>query len=1074
MKYLYPEMQSSLASGQKYIHPYDGGVYEDIDERYDSLKKIKTIYLPRTVISAKIYSTIEKLYLSNGITELLISNEMQNYYGSNLNELFIPESLKHIISDWEQFDEVYLDPKNENYTFINGVLYEKYVKEYRSDYIGGMYKNNEDLCDYEYEIVWRPKDLDTIIIENNIKIGQNWLLDGIKRLVINEGVTNIALPNHNGFNKDIYIDEIVIPQSFQVIENYAFNNQFNKLWTEPVENMSILYFDRLNQPYNIFVKSIVIDDKNIFFVKHNDNLLMKLNTNNSLINKFSLFNTYIINHNNNDLDSVLHVAFGPTLDCYTASQTVYYRKNFHEKIILNYDCLVNGATFGYELFDFELKHNAGLFKKELVYKFDNKDVEAFNNYRSGTRDKLIQLLAIVSKLIIKESVVKIDSNIFNYCKNLKHLVFEDDTILQDIKNKSIDITKLIDYNRDLTINGLEIFQVTTENKDFIECVDLPKGTTIINDASYSGFYKLSDVRLPDGLKIIGKEAFKNCESLTKITIPDSVEEIDIEAFAYCSNLVEVKLPSNLLVIRKGAFRNCKSLIKIEIPNKLTMIEEKAFLFCDRLTVIQLSEKLITLEPLVFAECKSLEKITLPNSVESIDKGVFEFCNNLSTVHLSTNLKIIGDNAFINCKSLVQINIPNTIENIGAEAFSGCESLTEVILPDKLQSVSNGMLRGCKSLNSISIPSSIESIGSEAFSGCESLTEVILPDKLQSVSNGMLRGCKSLNSISIPSSIESIGSEAFSGCERLTEVILPDKLQSVSNNLFKGCKFLKVIEIPKGVKTIESESLSGCELLKELVLPNNLISIGSKAFDGCASIKKILIPKSVETIGSGAFRNTRSLKIVDFEEESLLKTIEGGVFWYASALKHIVVPKNVENIRSYAFQGCQSLISVYLPKSVKSLWEKAIPGKQIAFGKDVVAHSAQIYCEATEKPKGWSPKNLRPKHWGVKEISKFSVFLYVVLSDNKVAIIGCENNSNTSYIDIPKTIKGYVVNRIHSYAFIDCIKFSSIFIPKSISVIEVHAFVNFKGTIYVEADSKPDGWADNWNSDSIPVEWGYQK
>ena len=47
------------------------------------------------------------------------------------------------------------------------------------------------------------------------------------------------------------------------------------------------------------------------------------------------------------------------------------------------------------------------------------------------------------------------------------------------------------------------------------------------------------------------------------------------------------------------------------------------------------------------------------------------------------------------------------------------------------------------------------------------------------------------------------------------------------------------------------------------------------------------------------------------------------------------------------------------------------------------------------------------------------------------------------------------------------------IPFSVTAISTFAFSSCTSlTIYCEAASKPDGWSNNWNASSRPVQWGY--
>lgn len=78
---------------------------------------------------------------------------------------------------------------------------------------------------------------------------------------------------------------------------------------------------------------------------------------------------------------------------------------------------------------------------------------------------------------------------------------------------------------------------------------------------------------------------------------------------------------------------------------------------------------------------------------------------------------------------------------------------------------------------------------------------------------------------------------------------------------------------------------------------------------------------------------------------------------------------------------------------------------------------------------------------------------------------CENLNSV-------TIEDGIVE-ILDRAFEDCINLTSIVIPASVDSMGDDVFLGCSSLtdIYCEAESKPEGWDDNWNGSSATVHWG---
>lgn len=102
------------------------------------------------------------------------------------------------------------------------------------------------------------------------------------------------------------------------------------------------------------------------------------------------------------------------------------------------------------------------------------------------------------------------------------------------------------------------------------------GLEKVEQYSFAGNEKLTDLELPDSLKTIVKYAFSGCSSLTEITIPESVKTIGEGAFYLCYSLESVNIEgSGLESIGLGAFLSDSSMLEIRIPSSVTTIEDYA-------------------------------------------------------------------------------------------------------------------------------------------------------------------------------------------------------------------------------------------------------------------------------------------------------------------------------------------------------------------------------------------------------------------------------------------------------------------------------------------------------------------
>ena len=86
--------------------------------------------------------------------------------------------------------------------------------------------------------------------------------------------------------------------------------------------------------------------------------------------------------------------------------------------------------------------------------------------------------------------------------------------------------------------------------------------TEIENRSFYGCEKLTEISLGNSVTTIGERAFSNCDNLTEISLPNSVTTIGQFAFSDCDNLTEISLGKSVAGIGSAALLGCENLTTI--------------------------------------------------------------------------------------------------------------------------------------------------------------------------------------------------------------------------------------------------------------------------------------------------------------------------------------------------------------------------------------------------------------------------------------------------------------------------------------------------------------------------------
>lgn len=297
---------------------------------------------------------------------------------------------------------------------------------------------------------------------------------------------------------------------------------------------------------------------------------------------------------------------------------------------------------------------------------------------------------------------------------------------------------------------------------------------------------------------------------------------------------------------------------------------------------------------------------------------------------TTTLTITG----VNDKTINRIELPNYVTKIGNSAFSNCSNLESILIPSSVTSIQYKAFSNCSSLKSILIPSDLMSMESDVFLNCIQLSiyceTTSKPNgwsdsvygRWNSGNRPVVWNCKEfgITEDGIKWGLTNAGTIAIAGyCGASVELVIPSTIngsvvKSIVGYAFKGLSDISSIEIPSSVTSIGKSALEGCTNITNAIIPTIAISY---------------MPKNkLETV---VINGGKTIFFREFSDFSSLKSVE--------------ILDGVTKIEGYVFSGCSNLESVIIPMSVVQIDDYAFPA--------AINRSLIIYCEASDKPSGWS-------------------------------------------------------------------------------------------------------------------------
>lgn len=250
-------------------------------------------------------------------------------------------------------------------------------------------------------------------------------------------------------------------------------------------------------------------------------------------------------------------------------------------------------------------------------------------------------------------------------------------------------------------------------------------------------------------------------------------------------------------------------------------------------------------------------------------------------------------------------------------FALNHQLKSIVIPDYAAVIKKSMFYGCDHLVSVEIPNTVREIQPHAFHRCKNLRQVIIQEgsRLDKIGAYAFAGCSALETVSLPSSVVQIGKGAFFECCSLKQILF----QYTHNGEEKAGRVF-----PTAILKLSRHTFAGCTNLSIVEFGANSIleTIEKGVFMGCVRLKKSLLTGKVKTLGSYAFAHCRKLETAAFPHIDALKRIGKCAFMNCETLSYFQLPNQLEHINERTFYGCSNLKQIKIPKKVLSINHQA--------------------------------------------------------------------------------------------------------------------------------------------------------
>lgn len=329
---------------------------------------------------------------------------------------------------------------------------------------------------------------------------------------------------------------------------------------------------------------------------------------------------------------------------------------------------------------------------------------------------------------------------------------------------------------------------------------------------------------------------------------------------------------------------------------------------------------------------------------------------------------------------------------------------------------------------------------------------------------LFRNNHTLQKITIPNTIVRIGEDAFYNCNNphvyflgnISDWCAIDFANWYSNPTscnkdfyIKNSRFDAIhLILPNGTKKVGSYAFRDFQKIKSVTIPNSVTAIGKGAFFSCLSLESIFIPSSVTSIGESAFARCNSMYSLIVSEDNPIydsrndcnAIIETSTNTLQFGCKNTTIHRSVTNIGYKAFHDCESISTISIPSSIKTIGIAAFEGSSLVSitlneGLTSIGATAFQHCGNLESIE--IPNSVITIGEGVFNDCKKIKSIKLSKSLKSLPSSFCPNCSSlTEIVIIPNS-----VTSIGDLAFYGCSSLTSLTIPSGVTTVGNNTFNN---------------------------------